>query len=146
MTKIKAIIEAAMRSMTEEESAVAGLLAETPITQREIARHESWIGTHPKHEGYDAETTTRMVRQIIRVLRVQYRIPILSCSKGYFITDDIEASKSFLERMEGEVRARNKSSLETYSALNSSIGIVSEYFDRMRAIEDTKPLVQATFL
>jgi hypothetical protein len=131
--KALATIRAVWKRMSADERAVATLLAMgiEPVTQKTIAKSEPWIGTHPEHEDYDAETTTRMVREIVRRLRVDYEIPVLAGRSGYFLPERREQVQDFLNGMEREVKARNRASIETYQALKKSCdGLSSDYFDQ----------------
>jgi len=68
--------------LTKEENAVYALIANTDgkITQLQIARSIQCLGCHPEHEGYTNHkaSTLRKVRQVIRDLRINHGIPILS--------------------------------------------------------------------
>lgn len=132
----KALIQS--EALSDEESAVATLLWDRwhvgPITQRNICKSEPWLGCHPKHEKDRAdamESTTRRVRSIIRALRVTHKLPILANRFGYYLPKDDKEAKDYLARMEGEARARARSSVETYHAMRDTLGITSALFDEL---------------
>lgn len=107
----------------------------TWITQLDIAKSERWIGCHPKHEvniyNGKTDTTTRMIRQVIRDLRIKYNMPILSSVKGYKLVETRQEASEYLERIEREVKARNKSSFETYTAMKNALGVSNSFLDRI---------------
>jgi biotin operon repressor len=124
---------------------IAELLVETwgekPVTQRDIARTERWLGCHPTHEkdvvANEFETTTRRVRSIIRSLRVNHGFPILSNREGYYLPKNSDEADAYLKRMEREAKARAAASIDTYIAMRDTLGITSELFDKMAEFTKT---------
>lgn len=136
------------KDLSNVEKIILGLLQEHweywPITQRDIAKAQPWLGCHPTHEKdivlNEFETTTRKVREVIRALRVKRQIPILSDKRGYYLPRSNAEAAAFLDRMEREAKARAASSIETYESLNNTLGFYSKVFERIKEIfpaEDT---------
>ena len=134
------VAAAAGGSLAEEEKAVLRCIVDAwregrRVTQRDIARTERWLGCHPAHESDVVadrwETTTRRVRGIVRDLRVRHDLPVIDYRDGYTLPSTMEEAEEFLRRKEREARARAASSIETYHALNRSLGVRSEAFDQL---------------
>jgi hypothetical protein len=129
--------------LSPEKRAVVAQIGKstTPITQKQIAKSEDWIGSHPTHEGWNGETTTRMVREVIRQLRVVHSLPILSSRDGYWLPETVQEIDEFLAIDERQVRARNQSSLETYRALRRSCNGIAprSYFEDLPPDPDEPP-------
>lgn len=130
-------------AMSAEERAVMAILwaqfqAKTGVhvTQREIAKQERWLGCHPEHEAdivaNEMETTLRQVRQVIRDLRINHSVPILSDRTGYWICMDEGEAREYITTLEREARAQAKAWFETYGAMNKIVGIESPFFEDMR--------------
>ena len=124
------------RTMSQEQGLVWILLLKwgnaVGLTQEEIKRRLPELGKHYKDKTpLLHQTTLRKVRAIIRELRVEHGAPILSDSEGYWVSRDAQQCRIFLRRMEREVAARNKSSLETYAALSKSLGVRSKALDAL---------------
>lgn len=101
------------------------------VSQAQIAASQPWIGSHPEYDKTTYETTLRQVRQVIRDLRVKHGVPIVSDRDGYFIPRTDEEASAYLNAMEREVRARAASSLETYRAMQASLGVSNTFLDRL---------------
>jgi hypothetical protein len=129
-------------SMTEAERAVYAQLSEHPVTQKQIAESERWIGTHPWHEGYESDTTTRSVRQIVQDLRTKHKVPVLSDRRGYFFSNDEEQRKAFLERHVRSAIASMKTSIETYNSMKHIVG-ENAFFESMLELINREDNVQA---
>lgn len=99
------------------------------ITQKELATALPHLGGHPKHDRRAEDTTLRRVRQIIRDLRTARWAPILSDIDGYWLPHTEEECREYMNRIEGEIRARVAASFETYRAMKGSLGISSAYLD-----------------
>lgn len=137
---VQAMIDAARQSgMKDLENAVLSLLEslwpkKTQITQLEIARSEKWLGCHEREIGVvqcTLESTVRQIRQIIRNLRINHMVPILSDSYGYFLPSTIDEAHEYIERTEREARSRAASSIETYRIMKKSLGISSNFFEKL---------------
>lgn len=148
---VSTAIEKARAKLSTAEIAILALLIKNwgdgmRISQREIARTEAWIGVHPKHEAAMAEdyyeTTTRMVRQVIRDLRVTHKIPVLADSDGYFLPNSQEEVDRYLTRMEQEARARAAASIITYNAMRDALGVHSAFFEQLNFTEQLKPVAE----
>lgn len=119
-------------ALTQEERAVMACLVNTVntnsfITQIDIAKTERWLGCHPKHEANivnnEFETTTRRVRQIIRDLRVKYKVPVVSNTNGYKIASSQDEAEEYLKTVERQIRAQAKSLFETRDAMLIALNI-----------------------
>lgn len=139
-TKIRHLREAS--ALNYAEAAVLNILITNwkdavHIKQDEIALHEKWLGCHPVHEvkvlpkAKQFESTKRHVREIIRTLRLKFKIPILSDVSGYWLPLTLHEANKYLVRTERESRKRAASSIETYVAVRESLGLRSEYFEKM---------------
>lgn len=121
--------------MNQEETIVYNLIKEGKITQRQIMKSASWLGCHPVHEDEIGlvnkdDTTLRKIRQIIRNLRINHNVLILSDVKGYWIPETEEEIQEYLERMEATAKAQAKAWYETYRAMRHNFKIKSEYFEQ----------------
>jgi hypothetical protein len=92
-----------------------------PITQKQIARHESWIGTHPRYEKWKGGTSERMVRERILRLRTERGLWIMSSDDGYWIVESIEQGAEFLEGEKHEAEAVFETSLERYEVMKHEL-------------------------
>jgi hypothetical protein len=105
-------------------------------SQREIAQTEAWLGCHPEHEADIRhgrfDTTTRMVRQIIRDLRVVHNIPILSDRKGYWLPETKEECDKYMADMEGRAKAQAAAAVETFNAMSAATGFTSEVMKKLQ--------------
>lgn len=129
------------KELNKEETTIVSLIHVSwangeKITQRDLAQNAKWIGVHPQWETKTSEsgfidTSSRRVRSIIRDLRVKHHMQILSDDKGYFFPFDRQDHIRVFRRMECEVLARNKSSLETYHELQRAFdeNMQSEFFN-----------------
>ena len=121
--------------MNPEEKIVYDLIKAGKITQREISDSAQWLGCHPIHEDEigllnKKETTLRKVRQIVRTLRITHNIPILSDTKGYWLTDDKAEMTEYLQRIEATAKSQAAAWFETYKAMKNNFPeLGSDYFD-----------------
>jgi len=129
-----------MGKLTVEQDAVLSLLEDayapdSRLSQRDIARSAAWLGCHPKHEAEvvanEFESTTRQVREIIRQLRIDHGIPVLSDNTGYFFPSTQAEADTFILRIESEAKARAAASMITYYAMKRTLGVTSKFFDAM---------------
>lgn len=106
------------------------------FSQREIAKSETWIGCHPEHEAEIMrgmlDTTTRMVRQIIRDLRVGHNIPILSDRQGYWLPETQEECDKYMASMELRAKAQAKAAVDTFNAMSEATGFTSEFMKKLQ--------------
>lgn len=118
-------------NLTKEEKAVYDCIREADgrITQLQLAR-KVYVGCHDKFEGYDnpKQSTLRKVRQIIRDLRMNHGLFVLSDEEGYWLMKDREEAKTYIERMERIAKATTKGYFETFKAMQKAFGVTSEYF------------------
>ena len=133
------IVAARQGGLKDSENAILCLLEslwpkQTQITQLEIARSEKWLGCHEREIGVvqcTLESTVRQIRQIVRNLRINHMVPILSDSYGYFLPSTIDEAHEYIERTEREARSRAASSIETYRVMKKSLGISSNFFEKL---------------
>jgi hypothetical protein len=119
-----------MIELSKDEQAVYDLIvaAKTKITQLQIAR-QTCLGSHEVHEGYDVkDSTLRKVRQIIRDLRIEKGLFILSDTKGYWVMKSRDEVTDYLKKMETKAKASAKGYFETFRAMAKNFGVTSEYF------------------
>lgn len=82
----------------------------------------------------EEEGFRRQVRQIIRNLRTLRWAPILSDHTGYWLPQTDDETRTYLRRLEHELKSRVYASFETYKAMSESLGINSEYFDEQERL------------
>src|SRR5574343_930414 len=120
----KMVLDVLIRKWTEEKK----------VTQNELARIVKGIGFHEKHEGHlelpKHETTLRKIRGVIRTLRVDHKVPILSDKHGYWLPWNVQECKTYVENMEKRVKAQTAAFFETYRAMEHTVGIHSDFFER----------------
>lgn len=142
-----ALVRKVPGKLTPEQDAVLALLeaAHAPdarLSQRDIARSAAWLGCHPKHEAEvvanEFESTTRQVRDIIRQLRLEHLIPVLSDRGGYFLPSSQGEADSYIKRMESEARARAAASMVTYNVMKHTLGVTSAFFEAIAAVDAPK--------
>lgn len=125
-----------MNNLTQEETIVYDLIKNCngKITQLQIARAAPQLGSHEKHEGYiTKDSTVRKIRQIIRTLRIEKGIPILSSygkSGGYFLLKSPEEAKHYIEVAEKMAKAQARAWFETYTEMKKHFEIRSDWFDK----------------
>jgi sugar phosphate isomerase/epimerase len=131
-------MELSTLELTPEEKTVYDYLKEHgKSTQLEIARGCPNLGSHPRHEGYDnTQTTLRRIREIIRGLRINKGLFILSDRKGYWILKEKSEANEFLRQKEKEAKASAKSFMVTYHAMARNFGVSSEYFNKQQTLFD----------
>ncbi len=104
-------------------------------TQKDIATSQRWLGCHPRHEGLNStETTLRNVRQIIRDLRIEKGVPILSSRDGYWICTSEHEAAQYMDLLEREARSQAAAWFETYTAMKKSLQKQSSYLEQLSLI------------
>jgi len=100
------------------------------ITQLQLARRV-FVGCHEKFEGYDnpKQSTLRKIRQIVRDLRMNHGLFVLSDEEGYWMMKDKAEAKIYIERMERIAKATTKGYFDTYKAMQRNFGIRSDFFE-----------------
>lgn len=118
--------------LTPEEAQVFDFIKEHgKVTQLDIVRGCPNLGSHPRHENYDStQSTLRKIRAIIRSLRINRGLFILSDVNGYWILRDRSEIDIFLKRKEQEAKASAKAFMVTYHAMRRNFGVSSNYFDK----------------
>lgn len=92
-------------------------------TQGDIVRAVPRLGAHKREveagvrKEKDLESTKRNVRQILRDLRVDYGIPVISSNSGYWLPRTQKEVDAYVDRKEGEARASAASYFETFRAV-----------------------------
>lgn len=118
------------KRMTPEQLVVIRLLWKNwgvPMSQKQIAESEPWLGCHPTHEVSivpdEMETSKRMVREIIRNLRVDYHIPIIASRAGYHLPKTKQEVKAYCDELKVSAEARARAAMETYHSVLKALGI-----------------------
>lgn len=103
------------------------------ISQGKIASHERFLGAHPKHEKHlkSPESTKRQIRQLVRNLRVNHNVPILSSNKGYKLPISREELNDFVKDLERTARAQAASWYETYKSVRKHCDTTSSFLDQL---------------
>lgn len=108
------------------------------LTQKQIAIKAFGLGRHETHEGHLStskyDTTTRKIRSIVESLRKDYKCPILSDRRGYWIEPDVELARPEVERVYRTVKARIKGSVETYRVLEEIYGIKDDLMETQASL------------
>lgn len=111
-------------TLSKEELVVLQLIINNDkITQRQIAKHDRFLGCHKQHEeqithpNHIKESTLRKVRQIIRDLRLIHGAPILSDTSGYWIPTKLQEVNDTLSRIEQTARSQAKAHMVTFYGL-----------------------------
>lgn len=135
-----AITMALVSGLTEGQDAVLALLLEhwqpgVRLSQRDIVKSAPWLGCHPEHEAdvvaNEFETTTRMVREQIRDLRLR-GVPVLSDRAGYYLPSDMSEATEYVQRTSATARARAKASMVTYHTMRRSLGVSDPFLDSLK--------------
>jgi hypothetical protein len=136
---VAAAIAKAKPGLDEKGLAVLSLLVETwaadsRMSQRAIVRSAAWLGCHPLHEvgvvENEYESTTRMVRQVIRTLRLN-GIPVLSDATGYYLPSSADEAVEYVRRTSATARARARASMFTYNCMKNALGISDDFLDSL---------------
>lgn len=110
--------------MEPEELAVVELIEKHGcISQGAIAKQERWLGSHPSHEKFSRNTSTRKVRLIISNLINKHGIPICSCQNGFFFPVTWANICDELAMREGRARAYLRTALETRTAFSNAFKV-----------------------
>jgi hypothetical protein len=128
-----------MSNLTHEEKLVYDeiVACNGRITQLQLARRV-FVGCHDRFEGYDnpKQSTLRKIRQIIRDLRMNHGLFILSDEEGYWVMKDKSEAKTYIERMERIAKATTKGYFDTFRAMQKAFGVTSEYFSKQGELFD----------
>jgi hypothetical protein len=123
--RVQLRVAAARLAATPEQLAVLEVLVATQgkVTQRQIARQCPMLGHHWREEDSapENETTLRKVRQLVRDLRVKFRVPVLSDPKGYWLPTYEEEIAEYVDRVEKQARATAQAWFETLHSLEGFI-------------------------
>ncbi len=122
-------------NLSKQEQAVYDVIqSHVRITQLEISRSNQWLGSHPKHEEHlnidHQQSTLRKVRQIIRDLKINHGVMILSDRNGYWIAKDRAEIVEYLTRIEKTAKAQAAAWFRTYKAMKNNYGVESDYFNK----------------
>lgn len=125
-------------NLTKEEKAVYDCIREADgrITQLQLAR-KVYVGCHDKFEGYDnpKQSSLRKIRQIVRDLRLNHKLQILSDGDGYFLKRTQEEAILYMDILEKKAKAASKSHMVTYREMSKILGVTSDYFERQIKIQ-----------
>lgn len=122
LEEVKARVNDAMdRASPEQQEVLAVLrLSAAKVTQREIARRCPLLGAHWRDGSLkEEETTLRKVRQVIRDLRVEARVPILSDPGGYWLPRSKEEVDEYIDRVAKQARATAAAWFETLRTMEA---------------------------
>lgn len=106
------------------------------VHQRDFTRIFTEFGSHEVYEEPRRDSTLRKVRQIIRNLRVEHGVPVLSDREGYWLPRSEKEVASFVGDLRAKAKAMSKSYFETYSAVKKATGITDSYFEQQTSIFD----------
>lgn len=130
-------MESTLQLTSEEQKVYDYLKEHGKSTQLEIARGCPSLGSHKKHEGYiSSGATLRKVRQIIRDLRINKGLFILSDNGGYWIMENRDEIHRYLSGMEQKAKASAKGFMVTYHAMRKNFGVNSDYFNKQQSLFD----------
>ena len=119
--QIRTLLAAGLESITDSEvRAITEAIVEAgrPISQSELTQDGRWheeLGQRGIASGPMIRTPggERRVREMVRLARVTFAVPICSGPTGYFIPQTWEQVDEFMARISGEAKARVVSSLKT---------------------------------
>jgi hypothetical protein len=140
LERVKARVNAARDTATQEQREVLDVLTTTlgKVTQRDLAKRCPMLGRHWREQATaaDDETTLRKVRQVVRDLRVELRVPILSDPKGYWLPRTDDEVVEYVDRVEKQARATARAWFETLKSLDGFVddGRQRALFDVIEAI------------
>lgn len=137
--KVRARVNDARTLATEGQTAVlnALVLSSGKVTQRDLVELCPGVGAHRREvdagvaSPASMETTLRRVRQIVRDLRVELRVPILSDPSGYWLPRTEDEVAEYVDRVEKQARATARAWFETLRSLD---GFLND--GRQRALFD----------
>ena len=144
--KVSNLIRAKWEFMKPEAQAVLWVICERSnesqwVTQDQIAATEKWLGHHPVHEeqiGKKKQSTLRQVRQIVRDIRIEYGIPIISGRAGYKLPETNEEAQAYLIELEREAKAQAAAWYRTYKAMSQALSLQSSFFEEQREYYENK--------
>ena len=119
---VKAKVNAARDGGSLEKNEVLNCLvtASGKVTQTAIARACPLLGSHWRDGSLkDRETTLRKVRSVIRALRLEDGVPILSDPGGYWLPSSTAEVDAYVNRVEKQAKATARAWFETIRAVES---------------------------
>lgn len=139
LDRVKERVNVARDAATQEQREVLDVLTTTPgrVTQRELAKRCPALGRHWREQpGGEDDTTLRKVRQVVRDLRVELRVPILSDPRGYWLPRTDDEVVEYVDRVEKQARATARAWFETLRSLDGFVddGRQRALFDVIEAI------------
>lgn len=90
---------------------------EYAISSKALAEATGW------HDPGEVGINPSTVRDAIKELRRERDLPIVSCSRGYYLIDDPEALHHELERIQDEIETRRETKRELTAAFNKYGGL-----------------------
>lgn len=144
--KVSEMIRDKWQSMSPDAQAVLWVICERSnqsqwVTQDQIAATEKWLGHHPVHEeqvGKKKQSTLRQVRQIVRDIRIEYGIPVISGRAGYKLPETNEEARAYLIDLEREAKAQAAAWYRTYKAMSQALSLQSSFFEQQREFYETE--------
>lgn len=137
-TEVQNIIRGVWHILPAPEQAVLWCICEAYqdnkfITQGQIAEHQKFLGSHPVHESQikSGDSTKRQVRQLVRNLRVDYKIPILSSNKGYKLPISRDELNEFVKDLERTAKAQARAWHETYISVRDHCELTSSFLNNL---------------
>lgn len=88
--------------------------ANNPITAKEIS----------SMMGFDMEDTQHMCRQIIKRTMDMFSLPVISCTRGYYIANTDEEIQSYCDNIRGRIkgmRQRMDNAVQFYNDLMADL-------------------------
>lgn len=132
-----------MPELSTEEQAIYSLIENnTRITQLQISKHEKWLGCYERHEGHlnidKQQSTLRHIRKIVRDMRINKNMPILSDRLGYFIMRTSTEAEEYIKRLEITAKSQAKSWFETYRSMSKLFNVESKYLEKLASPNERK--------
>jgi len=142
MPGIAELINDVATSAGQEHREVLAFIARAskPVTQADIADGCPAFGAHWREVSaipelkHKAQSTLRKIRQLVRDLRVDHGVPIISGAKGYALPRSVDEVDTYVERKHRQAKANAASWFETYRAVErftSKRGITLDLFSEV---------------
>ena len=140
LEKIQALIGERWEGINPKCQAVLYVICEHSyvgrwVTQEQIAASEKWLGHHPIHEEQlekKRQSTLRQVRQLVRDIRLEYGIPVISSRSGYKLPATEAEARMYLSDLEREAKAQAAAWYRTYRAMSQSMSVQSSFFEAQK--------------
>jgi len=117
--------------LTVEQAYVIAIISETLPLDRPYRVQQADIALILY--GFDSEVHRRNVRRLIRQLRVDYSMPIISDELGYFWAQDHQQITKFCALLEKKAKKATRSYFETFRAMKKNLPLknrsIFEFFN-----------------